>query len=36
MAEFKDFIPPMAMVYREGKKQELPAKFLVPGDIVEI
>ena len=36
MANFKNFIPPVAMVWRSGRKIELPAKDLVPGDVVEV
>lgn len=36
MASFKNFIPPKAMVYRNGKKKEVNAKELVPGDVVEV
>ena len=36
MAQLKNFIPPKANVWREGKKIEVNAAFLVPGDIVEI
>lgn len=36
MASFKNFIPPKASVWRNGKKKDVPAKELVPGDIVEI
>jgi sodium/potassium-transporting ATPase subunit alpha len=36
MASFKNFIPPKANVWRGGIKKEVPAKDLVPGDIVEI
>lgn len=36
MASFKNFIPPKATVWRSGKKKEVNAKELVPGDIVEI
>lgn len=36
MAQFKNFIPPKAFVFREGKKKEINAVELVPGDIVEI
>lgn len=36
MASFKNFIPPKAVVWRNGIKIELPAKELVPGDVVEI
>ena len=36
MASFKNFIPPKAMVWRDGKKKEVNAKELVPGDVVEV
>jgi sodium/potassium-transporting ATPase subunit alpha len=36
MAQFKNFIPPKAFVFREGKRKEIPAIELVPGDIVDI
>jgi P-type E1-E2 ATPase len=36
MASFKNFIPPKATVWRSGKKKEVNAKELVPGDVVEI
>ncbi len=36
MAEFKDFIPPAAIVWRDGEKKQINAKDLVPGDVVEI
>ena len=36
MAQFKNFIPPKAFVYRDGVKKEIDAVKLVPGDIVEI
>jgi sodium/potassium-transporting ATPase subunit alpha len=36
MASFKNFIPPRATVWREGKKKEINAKELVPGDVVEV
>jgi sodium/potassium-transporting ATPase subunit alpha len=36
MASFKNFIPPKALVWRDGKKKEVPARELVPGDIVEV
>lgn len=36
MAQFKNFIPPKAFVFRDGKKKEVPAIDLVPGDIVDI
>jgi sodium/potassium-transporting ATPase subunit alpha len=36
MSQFKNFIPPRAIVYREGERKEIEAINLVPGDIVEI
>lgn len=36
MAQFKNFIPPKARVYRNGKALDVGAVELVPGDIVEI
>lgn len=36
MAQFKNFIPPKAYVFREGKRREVPAVDLVPGDLVDI
>ena len=36
MAEFRDFIPPKALVWRGGVRKEINAKELVPGDIVDI
>lgn len=36
MSQFKNFIPPKAYAYREGKKKEVNAAELVPGDIVSI
>lgn len=36
MAQFKNFIPPAAEVYRDGQKKKIDASTLVPGDIVEI
>lgn len=36
MSQFKNFIPPKCMVFRNGKKVEINACELVPGDIVEI
>jgi magnesium-transporting ATPase (P-type) len=36
MSQFKNFIPPKATVYRDGKKIEINAAELVPGDIVEV
>lgn len=34
MAQFKNFIPPVATVRRDGEKREIEASKLVPGDIV--
>lgn len=36
MAQFKNFIPPSALVWRNGEKVRIPASDLVAGDIVEI
>ena len=36
MAQFKNFIPQMAFVFREGQQKEIPAAKLVVGDIIEI
>lgn len=36
MAQFKNFIPPEAHVWREGKQLNISATDLVPGDIVDI
>lgn len=36
MASFKDFIPPSANVVRDNKWQSIPAKYLVPGDIIKV
>ena len=36
MSQFKNFIPPRAMVFRSGVKLEVNAAELVPGDIVEV
>jgi magnesium-transporting ATPase (P-type) len=36
MAQFKNFIPPKAFVWRDGVRKEIEAIKLVPGDIVEI
>jgi len=36
MAEFKNFTPATATVIRNGKQEKVPAKLLVPGDIVRI
>lgn len=36
MAQFENFIPPIAYVIREGKECKVDAKFIVPGDIVMV
>ncbi len=36
MNDFKNFIPKMALVLRDGKWNKLESKFLVPGDIIKI
>ena len=36
MAQFKNFIPPKALVWRNGERNEINAALLVPGDIVEV
>lgn len=36
MAQFKNFIPPKAAVFRGGVKRNINAAELVPGDIVEV
>jgi sodium/potassium-transporting ATPase subunit alpha len=36
MAQFENFIPQMAFVTRNGKQMEIPAKMIVPGDIVTV
>lgn len=36
MAQFKNFIPPKAIVIREGQEKEINAKTIVVGDIVKI
>jgi sodium/potassium-transporting ATPase subunit alpha len=36
MAQFKNFIPPSAVVWRDGERKVVDAKTLVPGDVVEI
>jgi sodium/potassium-transporting ATPase subunit alpha len=36
MAQFKNYLPPKATVYRDGKKKEVNSATLVVGDIVEI
>jgi Ca2+-transporting ATPase len=34
MAQFKNFIPPKALVYRDGEKKSIESIRLVPGDVV--
>jgi sodium/potassium-transporting ATPase subunit alpha len=34
MAQFENFIPPIAYVIRDGKETKVDAKFIVPGDVV--
>lgn len=36
MAQFENFIPPVAQVIRDGKSIPIDAKKIVPGDIVEV
>lgn len=36
MAQFKNFIPPKAMVIRDGREKEINATGLVPGDLVKL
>jgi P-type E1-E2 ATPase len=36
MAQFKNYMPPKATVYREGRKKEVNSAALVKGDIVEV
>ena len=36
MAQFKNFIPPKARVFRDGEEKEINAIDLVPGDIVQV
>jgi sodium/potassium-transporting ATPase subunit alpha len=36
MAQFKNFIPPKAVVIREGQEKEINAKTIVIGDIVKV
>ncbi len=36
MAKFKDFIPPRANAIRNGKRENVEAVELVPGDIIEV
>lgn len=36
MADFKNFIPKMAVCIREGKEREVEARLLVPGDVIKL
>ena len=36
MAQFENFIPPVAYVIRDGKQTQIEAKFIVPGDVVQV
>jgi len=36
MAQFENFIPPIAYVIRDGKEAKVDAKLLVPGDVVMV
>jgi len=36
MAQFENFIPPVAYVVREGRETKVDAKYIVPGDIVKV
>jgi P-type E1-E2 ATPase len=36
MAQFENFIPPIANVIRDGKTQSIEARMMVPGDLVLI
>ena len=36
MAQFENFIPPVAYVIREGRETKVDAKYIVPGDIVKV
>jgi len=36
MAQFENFIPPIAYVIRDGREEMIEAKFIVPGDIVKV
>ena len=36
MAQFENFIPPIAYVIRDGKETKIDAKLIVPGDIVMV
>jgi len=36
MAQFENFIPPIAYVVRAGKPEQIDAKLIVPGDVVQV
>eukprot|EP00182_Erythrolobus_australicus_P007081 CAMPEP_0185830146 /NCGR_PEP_ID=MMETSP1353-20130828/652_1 /TAXON_ID=1077150 /ORGANISM="Erythrolobus australicus, Strain CCMP3124" /LENGTH=1167 /DNA_ID=CAMNT_0028528007 /DNA_START=225 /DNA_END=3728 /DNA_ORIENTATION=+ len=36
MEAFKNFLPPQALVHRDGKQLQIPAKDLVVGDVVDV
>jgi len=36
MAQFENFIPPVAFVIRNGQPEQVDAKFIVPGDVVMV
>ena len=36
MAQFENFIPPIANVVREGKEKQIEARLIVPGDVVKV
>merc|ERR1719329_832536 len=36
MAQFENFIPPVAYVVREGRDTKVDAKYIVPGDVVKV
>lgn len=36
MAQFENFIPPVATVMRGGRFEPIDAKYIVPGDIVKV
>jgi sodium/potassium-transporting ATPase subunit alpha len=36
MAQFENFIPPVAFVIRGGKPEQVDAKLIVPGDVVQV
>jgi P-type E1-E2 ATPase len=36
MSQFENFIPPIANVIRDGKAAKIDAKYIVPGDLVDV